>query len=170
MNCEEFERKLVNLLYKKDYCGHISLVELKSIFSYINQGELDKCIRWLIKSNRGWEVKYGYLINKQVAREILNEIRRIERDMKAIEDNLRMLKKEVEIVEQVRRIWLDNTGLEDDRLTKIRIYAYVFWTDILNTLFDEIRKNEKEYRNYKDLIEEIKLKVESTFMEEREEH
>jgi len=89
MPCEYFEKTLINLLYKPEYLGAISLTKLKSIFSYMSPQDLDRCIEELLKSDRGWEIREGHLINQIIVKEVLYEERaRIEHQLKEVEKRI----------------------------------------------------------------------------------
>lgn|GEM_PF-1607925 len=167
MSCRYFERILINLLYKQEYLGQISLLKLRFLFSHMDQGgELEKCLEELVKSGRGWEVRNGYLINKFIVREIVNDKkRRIEDEIKKVEEDLNILRQEAEIIEKVRQLWIENHLLKGEWSSKVKLYIYAIWSEELNSILNKVKDKEKELNHLRGILKEINTKIEGSFVE-----
>lgn len=166
MNCRYFEKMLIDLLYKQEHLGQISLLKLRSIFSHMSQGELEKCLEELVKSGRGWVVRNGYLINKFIVRDIMNdEKRRIENKIKKVEEELNILRQEADTIEGVRQLWLENPLLKGEWSSKVKLFTYTIWSEKLNTTLGKIKGKEEELKHLRNLIEEINTRIEDSFVE-----
>jgi len=165
MSCRYFEKMLIDLLYKPEYLGRISLPKLRSIFSHMGQGELEKCLEELVKSGGGWEVRNGYLINKSIVRDVLNnEGRRIESEIEEIEKSLKILRQEIDIIEDVRRLWIDPL-LKGDWSPEVKLHIYTIWSEKLNSILNEVKDKEKEFKCLRDILKKIDAEMQESFVE-----
>jgi hypothetical protein len=166
VNCGYFEKMLIDLLYKPEHLGQISLLKLRSIFSHMGQGELEKCLEELVKSGRGWVVRNGYLVNRVIVRDIMNEEkRRIENEIKKMEEDLNILRQEADTIEEIRRLWIENPLLKGEWSPKVMLSVYTIWSEKLNTVFGKVKDREEELKRLKNLIEEINTRIEGSFVE-----
>jgi len=163
MPCEYFEKTLINLLYKPEYLGTISLTKLRSIFSYMSPQDLDRCIEELLKSGRGWEIREGYLVNQIIVKEVLYEEKaRIEHQLNEVEKRINDLREQVDVVREVRRIYVENPLLRGEWAPTIKIYVYTIWTEKLSTILEELDKKEKQSKHLKRILEEMELKMKTS--------
>jgi DNA repair exonuclease SbcCD ATPase subunit len=132
----------------------------------MGQGELEKCLEELVKSGRGWVVRNGYLVNKVIVRDIMNEEkRRIENEIKKIEEDLNILRQEADTIEEIRRLWIENPLLKGEWSPKVMLSVYTIWSEKLNTVFGKVKDREEELKRLKNLIEEINTRIEGSFVE-----
>jgi hypothetical protein len=148
-----------------EYLGRISLFRLRAIFSHMS--DMDKCLEQLVKSGKGWEIKSGYLINKLMVRDIISEEKiSIESKIKRIEEELNVLRQEADILEMILQLLNEEAKSEGNRSSKVGIQLYVMWSEKLNACLNKIKDKEKERKHLRDILEEVNVKMEKSFMSE----
>ncbi|RLI97122.1 MAG: hypothetical protein DRP00_04500 [Candidatus Aenigmatarchaeota archaeon] len=165
MSCESFEKDLINLLYKPEYLGAINLSKLRTIFSYMDGETLENCIQELVRNRREWEIRGDYLINKTIVKEILGfEKSRLEAELKNYENEINELESELEILEEIRRIWIESPLLKGEWSPTIKTYVFNIWTKKLKEVHEKIDKKRKRINYLRKLLDQIELRKEKSFI------
>ena len=165
MSCESFEKDLINLLYKPEYLGAINLSTLKTIFSYMGREMLEDCIQELVRNRGEWEIRGNYLVNKAIVKEVLGfEKSRLEAELKSYENEINELESELEILEEVRRIWIENQLLRGDWSPTVKMYVFNVWTEKIKEVHKKINSKRKRINYLRRLLDKIELGREKSFI------
>lgn len=161
--CDYVERTLRNLLYKSEYLGVIGLSEVRRIFQYMKEKELDKCIKKLVGSSRGWELRRELLVNREVINDLLRKIGNPEVRIKECEEKLTILKKEEEVLEIIGNLWIEKLCSTSDITVDERNKILAILNNSLSCERKKITRCKKIYEEHKRVLENFKRKIEESF-------
>jgi phage shock protein A len=94
-----------------------------------------------------------------------DEKRRIENEIKKMEEDLNILRQEADTIEEVRRLWIENPLLKGEWSPKVMLSVYTIWSEKLNKVLSKVKEGEEKLKRLKNLIEAINTRIEGSFVE-----